>query len=166
METIKQEQAPYIASSSQSNLKVATPAFRWTTSNFSDEEDSRQDIRVRFEEEDSEECFRECLGESIPQQNYLRESIPSIPQFENEDDGSEKLNFSIRRCQAWSQDSFEPHIPGENTTAITRYERRDSMLIDEKYGGRESLEKSPTSITCVYWEEKYDYSTEFKFGGA
>jgi hypothetical protein len=171
MESTNKELAPYIATPGKTTLKAVSQTLRWTFSeDTSNEEDSRQDVRVRFEAEDSS---RDNVNgqlpsspDQLPQKNYIRESspCPSIPRLDHSSsEGSDRLSLSLRRCHAWSQDSLDRHRSQESATIVRVYGRRDSMLIDSKYGSYESLEDSPT-YTWVYWEEQLDASSDFRIG--
>lgn len=103
-------------------------------------------------------------------------SCPEMPSFDDGDlkqECGERVDLVLRRARAFSEDSADIYrratsmdLSNSSMGVRVRYGRRDSMLIDSKYGGVEAVAdqvastftESPTA-TWLYWEENLENPT-------
>lgn len=168
--TIESESnTPYITDPAKpvSTRPVPKPLDLTLSDITNEEEDSRQDVRVRFhaEEENREfvqrplpspynSCERELLEKGV-----IRESSPRpiMPSPKCPDDGSEKGSPCLTRCAAFSQDSLDRRRSSETQANPKRFRRSDSFLLRHR-----NREDNPAT-KWVYWEETVDPSSKFTF---
>jgi hypothetical protein len=183
------------------------------------EEDSRQDaaVRVRLtpnhqaEDEDDSRRQGRDIHEGIlhssggeepyyyyrrPQTNYIRERrcspCPSIPRLDHTGSSDDVVSLSLRRCDAWSQESSsleqqrndnddddQSSAAAATTTIVRGYSRSDSLRIDaaaaaaskqhqhvyesSTSSSSSQLEDSPTTTTSTWVYWEEQLDSSFDF---